>query len=189
MTLSLSLREQVLHSRGGGAVQRCHVTRHIGSYSVAEHSWGVAMLIYYLFPEHFERLAIFALVHDVPEYLVGDMPSTVKPSSSVSRLEDEINAAFGLPQVGSAKHGLLPHEQEILKACDKLDLYIWAREQQAFGCGWINHFIVGLESQFTDQPLPGPAHDLYTKVLHHGVQPVVKDLLKKIKEASNVEED
>lgn len=187
MTLQLSLREKVLHSRGGGAVQRCHVIRHSGSYSVAEHSWGVAMLVYYLFPEQFERLAIFALVHDIPEYLVGDVPSTVKSSSSTSMLEDEINTAFGLPRIGSG--GLTPYEQEILKACDKLDLYIWAREQQAFGSRWVDHFIVGLESQFTTQPLPWPAHELYIKVLHHGAQPVVKDLLKKIKEASNVEED
>lgn len=39
----------ILNARAGGAVQRCHTIRHHGEYTNAQHQWGVAMLLWYLY--------------------------------------------------------------------------------------------------------------------------------------------
>lgn len=142
--LPLTFAEQVLHTRGGGAVQRAHTIRYQGSYSVAEHSWGVAMLIWHLFPEKFRDIAIFALVHDVAECLVGDVPSTAKDNCTQHDLEDCINGEFGLPRMDQ----MGAYEHWILKLCDRLDLYIWAKEQRAAGNLFADEIINNLETLF-----------------------------------------
>ena len=142
--VELSFMEQVLHCRGGGAVQRAHTIRHTGSYSNAEHSWGVAMLMWYFFQSDFKRLAIFALCHDVPECLVGDVPSTAKDSATQDGLEDSINEEFGLP--GLNMMGIREHA--ILKLCDRLELYIWGKEQLALGNQYAMEIVSNLECVF-----------------------------------------
>ena len=67
----------IIQSRCGGRVERCHVIPHLGSYSNASHSWGVAMLMHYLWPKDFPRLAIYCLSHDIPEAWTGDIPAPV----------------------------------------------------------------------------------------------------------------
>lgn len=187
--LPLNFAEQVLHTRAGGAVQRAHSVRHLGSYSVAEHSWGVAMLIWHLFPQHFKRIAIFALVHDVAECLVGDVPSTAKDNCKKDDLEDTINGEFGLPRMDQIGR----YEHWILKLCDRLDLYIWAKEQRAQGNLFADEIINNLNDLF-QQPdaftYKGEEHDqakeLYLTLEGSNCVPDRRNLLNMIKERNGI---
>jgi len=178
--------EQALLTRGGGAVQRCHGTRHTGSYSNAEHSWGVAMLIWHLFPDQFRRMAIFALCHDVPECLVGDMPSTAKESSAVNPTEDAILEEFGLPKLCM----LGPKEHAILKVCDRLELYLWAKEQLAQGNAFAQEFLDNLNETFKAYNWNGleSARTLFDFMYDMDGVPNRAGLLRRIKEAHAITE-
>lgn len=160
--VSETVFRRVMAVRTGGGTERCHGIRHQGSYSVAHHTWGVLALLFILFPEDYPRLSPAILFHDVPEGWVGDIPAPTKaydPSvkAACDRMERQIFARLDLP------HDLdLPDEdRRKIKACDHLDLYFWAREQQAAGNQHAACVQRELESFFEQRPLLPPAHSLY----------------------------
>ena len=173
----------ILQVRAGGATQRCHTIRHHGSYSVAEHSWGVAMLLLQLYPHDFRRLVQFALVHDVPEGLTGDIPSTAKNGDE--SLDDAILKHFGLPLLS----WMGDRERAILKSCDLLDLFLWAREQMYMGNDFALEITKNLQASF-NQPvekssLEPTAYNFYPLSLKgKGCVPDRVGLLKRIKDGS-----
>lgn len=128
------LVDRVIAARAGGAVERCHVIRHTGSYTVATHSWGVAMLALQLFPGFFQRIAGACLVHDVPEYLVGDIPATMK--RYVESLKEETEAIEQLIlenlELQSCME-LSDDEKMVVKFCDCLEFYLWCKDQDSLG--------------------------------------------------------
>lgn len=139
--------DEVLHARAGGAVQRCHTVRHQGSYSNAEHSWGVAMLILQLYPDDVSLVG-YALVHDIPEAVTGDVPATVKKDAvDEHAFDDYILSCWALPQLNE----LDPAARHILKSCDKLELWLWAKEQRAMGNLFANEILENLDTWF-EQP-------------------------------------
>lgn len=139
--------QEVLQARAGGAVQRCHTCRHLGSYSNAEHSWGVAMLILQLYPERAELLK-YALIHDIPEGVTGDVPATVKKDGvDEHAFDDFILSCWALPQLKE----LTSEERHILKSCDKLELWLWVREQGMQGNCFTTEIAQNLEVWF-EQP-------------------------------------
>lgn len=155
--------ERIQRIRIGGAVERCHTVKHIGTYSNAQHSWGVAMLMYELWPEDFPRLAIYCLAHDVPEGWVGDTPATIKAwepglKESYDGMEQKVLAWLSLPNDNLQ---LSSGDQKKLKACDHLELYFWAREQQLMGNRFSQCVIKALDAFFMERPLPSPALELY----------------------------
>lgn len=72
-------------------------------YSVAEHSLLVEKLFSYANPDSSNRWKLAALLHDAPEYVIGDMISPVKASvgPGYGMLDERLTAAihlrFGLP--------------------------------------------------------------------------------------------
>lgn len=72
-------------------------------YSVAEHSVFVEELFYRLHPRADAKWRLAALLHDAPEYVIGDMISPVKASvgDGYGAIDDRLTAAihmrFGLP--------------------------------------------------------------------------------------------
>ncbi|SLN24197.1 hypothetical protein PSA7680_00999 [Pseudoruegeria aquimaris] len=72
-------------------------------YSVAEHSLLVEALFRELYPKAPARWQLAALLHDAPEYVIGDMISPVKAAVGAaygeldSRLTAAIHIRFGLP--------------------------------------------------------------------------------------------
>lgn len=80
-------------------------TRGDFAYSVAEHSLLVETLYSRLNPKSPVKWRLAALLHDAPEYVIGDMISPVKAAvgPSYEELDDRLNAAihirFGLPAV------------------------------------------------------------------------------------------
>ncbi|WP_439104639.1 HD domain-containing protein, partial [Celeribacter marinus] len=73
------------------------------AYSVAEHSILVEALFCRLYPNEPIKWQLAALLHDAPEYVIGDMISPVKAAvgDGYSALDDRLTAAihirFGLP--------------------------------------------------------------------------------------------
>jgi uncharacterized protein len=74
-------------------------------YSVAEHSLLVEEIYGRLVPDSGPRWRLAALLHDAPEYVIGDMISPVKAAvgPGYGALDDRLSAAihirFGLPAV------------------------------------------------------------------------------------------
>lgn len=154
--------QRIVAIRTGGYTERCHGVPHHGSYSVAMHSWGVAMLMYVLWPKDFQRLVVYCLVHDIPEAWVGDIPATTKKfcpgvKANCDELEDAILRRLLLPN----DVRLSDEDKVKLRACDHLELYWWAKEQIEFGNKHACSLIRQLDSFFTANRLPDPAWDLW----------------------------
>ena len=72
-------------------------------YSVAEHSVFVEKLFFKINPQIDPKWRLAALLHDAPEYVIGDMISPVKSSvgQGYSDMDERLTAAihqrFGLP--------------------------------------------------------------------------------------------
>ena len=75
------------------------------AYSVAEHSLLVEQIFLRLMPSATPAQRLTALLHDAPEYVIGDMISPVKSSVGPGyeeldkRLAAAIHIRFGLPAV------------------------------------------------------------------------------------------
>lgn len=172
---------RVIQARAGGRVERCHGIPHHGSYNNATHSWGVAMLMYYLWPEDFARLVMACLSHDVPEAWLGDVPAPTMRyvpglKAELGALERDVNLSLGLP----AEQDLSDEDHAKLKACDRLEFYLWCREQLRFGNGFVEESMREVERYFEEVPLPERAQRFYLRLRERSVLPkqagVVKEL-------------
>ena len=166
------LARRVVEARGGGRVERCHAVPHLGSYSNASHSWGVAMLMHYLWPEDFPRLALVCLSHDVPERIVGDIPAPplrVIPGlkDSIAKVEAIVAHGIGLP----LEHDLSEEDYRKVKACDHLELWLWSQEQLSLGNKFAEECILALEETWVTRPLPREAMDLKNAIAERGIMP------------------
>lgn len=170
--MSGSVAKNLIEARLGGKVERCHNIPHHGSYSNAAHQWGVAMLLFFLFPEHFARLVIYALTHDVPEGWVGDLPSPVKPHLGdaylkIKALEDRFQKRIGLPPMGD----LSEEDELILKICDTLEFYLWACEQVAMGNRFVKSARDWTEEYLEKLEMPAVARQAFEELREMDVVP------------------
>lgn len=171
------IARRIIQTRCGGQVERCHTNPHNRRYSNAQHQWGVAMLLHAIFPEHFSRLVLICLSHDVPEAWVGDIPSPCLGNSplakrSIQEIEQYLAHNLGLPH----DLDLHPEDAEIVRACDMLDLYLWCREEWAMGNQMVGDCLSAIREYFVDAPLPEKAREVYHVLsgmdcipLQHGV--------------------
>lgn len=164
---------RIIQSRCGGRVERCHGIPHLGGYANSAHSWGVAMLMWYLFPADFTRLVIYCLSHDVPEAWFGDIPAPTLRyvrgmREGLERLEGAANVNIGLPP----EHALDKKDMAKLKACDRLEFYLWCREQKAFGNQFVDEAITEIVGYLGKSPLPEPALSFFQELVNMDVRPV-----------------
>ena len=129
--------------REGGTTERCHTTPHHGSYSVAEHSWGVATLLAILHPDPPIELILAGMWHDVHERWTGDIPAPIKwkfndiIKEEMKRIETAIDIGLGI-DLNLARNSLTgfalpPEDLKWLKACDMLEFWLWSTDQIALG--------------------------------------------------------
>jgi 5'-deoxynucleotidase YfbR-like HD superfamily hydrolase len=125
--------EMVLH---GGHVVRFHTKPTLKEETVAEHSYLVAWLIALMYGDAVPRaeLLLAALAHDLPEHVLGDMPSPAKISLGLRRVFREQEAslfeAAGMPDY----EGMLDDgEDELLKFCDNMAGYLKCRYEAQLG--------------------------------------------------------
>jgi 5'-deoxynucleotidase YfbR-like HD superfamily hydrolase len=102
------------------------------SYSVAEHSLLVERLVVALKDTTPIKWRLAALLHDAPEYVIGDMISPFKAvigdayKAVESRLQGAIHIRFGLPAE-------LPAEiKSLIKRADRISAYLEATQIAGF---------------------------------------------------------
>lgn len=107
-------------------------TRGDWPYSVAEHSLLVVQIFRRMAPDQPARWRLAALLHDAPEYVIGDMISPVKSAVGPAyqemdaRLSAAVHLRFGLPAV------LPPHIKKAIKAADKVSAWLEAVQIAGF---------------------------------------------------------
>lgn len=173
--------ERLMSIRIGGGTERCHGIRHYGSYSNAAHSWGVAVIMLVLWPADFGRLAVYCIVHDVPEAWVGDIPAPTKkycPEIKVAsaRMESQIFTRLSLPDEAE----LNVADKQKLRACDSLELYLWALEQLKGGNQHADCIRRELEGFYERDPLPWKAHELYEAIKVGNVEHATDTLIREL---------
>ena len=101
-------------------------------YSVAEHSILVEKIYSYLNPEVSVKWKLIALLHDAPEYVIGDMISPVKSKVGPgyeeldNRLMSAILLRFGLPSTMPIKI------KKSIKQADKISAWLEAVQIAGF---------------------------------------------------------
>ena len=120
-------------------------------YSVAEHSVLVERLFTAMNPSQPAKWQLAALLHDAPEYVIGDMISPVKAAvgPGYAELDDRLTAAihirFGLPAT------IPVAVKKQIKKADKISAWLEATQIAGFSIEESNKFF-GAPS--TDLPLP-----------------------------------
>jgi 5'-deoxynucleotidase YfbR-like HD superfamily hydrolase len=107
-------------------------TRGPHAFSVAQHSVLVERLVADLSPRISREARLMALLHDAPEYVVGDLISPFKAAIGISykdleiKLQAAIHLRFGLP-------ALVPKPLAVLfKKADRLSAYFEASQLAGF---------------------------------------------------------
>ena len=122
------------------------------AYSVAEHSILVTQIYSRITPKPEPKWQLAALLHDAPEYVIGDMISPVKAAvgPGYEALDDRLTAAihirFGLP----AKTP--PAVKKQIKKADKISAWLEATQ--------IAGFSVEESNRFFGRPDPPAIHGL-----------------------------
>ncbi len=107
-------------------------------YSVAEHSLLVETILGHLQPKASALWRLAALLHDAPEYVIGDMISPVKAAvgPGYGALDERLTAAihrrFGLPAAIPAK------EKRVIKKADKISAWLEATQIAGFSMSEAN---------------------------------------------------
>lgn len=137
---------------GTGVVKRWH-TEPIDAQSIAEHSWGVAVILMELAPPEIVTLKLVkaALHHDCAERYTGDLPATVKWAEprlkrEMDRLESKWETELGISV------SLSGVERRWLKAADWLELVLYCDLQVKKG----NTFAAGPRDRVIDRLMDSP---------------------------------
>lgn len=119
----------------GGRVKRYHVMDTLKQQTVAEHSFGVAWLVYQLsegMPS--VDLLMASLAHDVAECETGDLPAPAKKKLGISeqfaKYEDDILDGAGVEPFYVR---LSDAERKILKFADTSELMLYCIREMSLG--------------------------------------------------------
>ena len=120
-------------------------------YSVAEHSLLVEQIFSKSSKNSEKKWCLAALLHDAPEYVIGDMISPVKSTIGIgyqsleNRLTSAINLRFGLP----AK--IPDNIKKQIKKADKISAWIEAIQIAGFTKDEANKFVGIVDNKNMDQ--------------------------------------
>ena len=119
------------NKRQSGNVTRWHTIPTIKSQTVAEHSWGVAMICRQLWPDNYTLIEA-ALCHDLGEGFTGDVPWPAKMSNERFKLELEEMELLYLKRL-DCNVWLNTVDREKLKIADMLEVLYFALEEINMG--------------------------------------------------------
>ena len=152
--------------------------------SIADHSFGVAFIAMMIADRaaalgmkiNVERVMRMALLHDLSEVRTGDLPSTIKPYFDQATLKaaDEKAAQEILAPLGELgqEYLKLRHEYEareslesrIVKAADKLDLWLQVREYEKGGANNLAEFWDSSDEDFANLRIDELTDDLIAEL-------------------------
>lgn len=154
--------------RDASAVLRYHTCRTARTQDLAQHQWGVAMLVLVVEPKAGPNLVRAALTHDLAEYTTGDLPYPVKMDNP--ELKDELGE---IEERFEAEHGLAFHlteyEMRVLKWCDMAELCLWCLEDIRLGNKNANVPFNNGMAALSSMGCPSPAARQILKTLLGGV--------------------
>lgn len=142
----------------GGYTKRYHTQRTLVEDTVGHHSFNVGCIIMHIWPEARAELLKAALLHDVAEHVMGDMPAPAKRAlpDYVDHMNDgeavSFREVFGqqeegfMAAAGIAYPALYPDEEWVLKIADSLDGMRFCCQERAMG----NRFIDEVYGNFRD---------------------------------------
>ncbi len=131
-------------------------TRGAHAYSVAEHSLLVEELFGRVQPEAPAWMRLAALLHDAPEYVIGDMISPVKAAVGAdyaaldARLSAAVHLRFGLPPVLPARL------KARIKRCDRQSAWLEATQIAGFSQAEADRFFGAARGLPAIAVEPGP---------------------------------
>ena len=126
-----------------GRVKRWHAFPIIGEQNVADHSWGVALIVMEIAESHLSiNLMRAAITHDSAELYTGDMPYQTKKrwpqlAGALEICEQDVERAHNIDWV------LTGEQRQILKWADMFELLLFADYQADLG----NRNVVEMQRQ------------------------------------------
>lgn len=135
------LVEKIKMVREAADVQRLHTKRTIGEYTNGSHTFGMLALLRLLYPDAPSHLIWAIIEHDIPERLVGDIPSpAIRFGGFIDRdrLADAersiLDAIFSSTEnYFSNIEQSFPEEYKWLKGLDLLELFLFCKDQKRLG--------------------------------------------------------
>lgn len=130
--------------RDGGAVKRYHVKRTIRTQTVAEHTFGMLMLVKQVVgyqAKEFDMQVVYEAImhHDLPELMTGDMPAPIKRAHpELGPLMDSIEQELA-PLYRDFE--LSPLETALCKWADRMELVLWCLEEYRMGNTYVKDTI------------------------------------------------
>lgn len=143
-----TMKDQLKFIYQGGKLKRFHARDTLTSQNIADHSFGVAWLVYLQMLggdlELRPQILLAALAHDLGEYVAGDVPGDTKkrvPELKIimNKLEDEACHGAGLAFTLSKR------EERILKFADIMEGLMFCIRERRLGskaCNdvWANYW-------------------------------------------------
>lgn len=115
-----------------GKVVRSHRHTFIQPQNIGNHSYGVVQLVRYLKPDCSRDLLLFAIDHDVPELLTGDVPYPVKRRNGIGEsLQDMEDEFYPLPKLSE-------EEFFIVKLADMFEFWLTVCYERKMGNGTLS---------------------------------------------------
>ncbi|MDX9719722.1 MAG: HD domain-containing protein [Myxococcota bacterium] len=129
--------------------------------SVAEHSWGVALMVAVLCPTTLnrERALMMAVLHDLAETIVGDLtPHDLEPeggkraaeTKAMQQLLEELDNGDALRELWLDYEHLRSPEAAFVKACDKLEMGLQALSYEREQGAELEEFCFSARAALTD---------------------------------------
>lgn len=136
-----SLPEKIYNTRMAGRIRRLHIRPVNGEeQNVAAHTWGLSMILLDLFPDISKDGLVFALRHDIPEVVTGDIPANVKwANPDLEKALEEREKSFLKDMGWKSEHGGVPswgRENLYIKIADRIELLFYCLEQMYMG-NWL----------------------------------------------------
>jgi len=109
-----------------GGVRRWHSNPELAdsNQTLAQHQWGVAVIILAEHPNPSKELLYAALLHDVGELVVGDLPAPFKKANPKIAAAHKVAEQKAMERMG-VEYDLTPKETAWLKWADRKEAYMW----------------------------------------------------------------
>ena len=109
---------------------------HLGQ-TVADHTWGMIAMLFYLHPNPTPELIGYITFHDSEERWVGDIPYPVKAAMPDLIKQHEAVGQIFCRQKGIPHFTISEEDQEWVKLLDRLEAYQFAKLHDQLGPDWI----------------------------------------------------